>query len=191
MAEAKILVVDDNPNVLRAITLVLKHAGYDVANAQTGEEAVTRAQAYAPDLILLDVVLPKIDGLEVCRRIKSKPDLASTSVVLISGTKTASISQAQGLELGADGYIARPISNRELVARVETILRLREVDEQIQQHQQELQQLIVERTETLETIRGATVDREVRMAELKDTIRKLRAQLEAAGIKPLTDDPFK
>ncbi len=191
MAKAKMLVVDDDPAILKSTTLILERAGYEVIQASSGEEALKQAQITTPDLILLDVVLPGIDGLEVCRRLKSNPKTASTAIILMSGAQTASESQAQGLELGADGYIARPVSNRELIARVEAVLRLRQVDKQIQQHQQELQQLIAERTEALETFRGATVDREVRMSDLKDVIRQLRAQLEEAGITPVANDPFK
>jgi len=122
--QTKLLIVDDDPHLLRAQTTLLERAGYRVFQAATGREALRLVREVDPQLILLDVMLPDIDGLEVCQRIKADPALAGTMVVLLSGVKTASHEQAEGLEAGADGVIARPVGNRELLARVEALLRL-------------------------------------------------------------------
>ena len=125
---ATILVVDDEPDIRTITARVLRSAGYEVFEAGTGSEALSIAEDRKPDVILLDVVLPDMDGVEVCRRLKSDPALAGCSVLLASHVKTLSDDQAGGLEAGADGYIARPISNRELLARVEAMVRTQRVE---------------------------------------------------------------
>ncbi len=120
----KVLVVDDDPDVLFATSRIVKSAGYEVFEASTGALCMKTARENRPDLILLDVVLPDVDGTKLCREIKSDPELKATFVVLISGTKISSHDQADGLDVGADGYIARPISNRELKARVDAMARI-------------------------------------------------------------------
>lgn len=141
---ARILVVDDDPQMLSVTSRVLQRAGYTVIEATTGNDGLRLAKERKPDLILLDVVLPDLDGLEVCRRVKADPALANSSVVLISGLRTATDSQAEGLETGADGYIARPISNRELLARVEALLRMRETERQLQAQTHALRERVKE-----------------------------------------------
>jgi len=133
---AQILIVDDDPHLRRAHARLLEKSGYRVLEAATGRDALRLAREARPDLILVDVVLPDIDGLEVCRRVKADETLAGIHVVLLSGVKTASENQAEGLEAGADGYIVRPISNRELVARVEALLRLGRVEEALRESEQ-------------------------------------------------------
>lgn len=186
--ETTILVVDDDPKILYSMTLVLENAGYNVVQAQTGEETLAQAREHAPDLILLDVMLPALDGMEVCRRLKTDPATADCCVILISGVRRRSEEQAEGLELGADGYIARPVSNRELLARVYVLLRQKKIEDALQTRQEELEELLEESTQMLETYRNATVDREVRMAELKDVIHRLQEQLEEAGLDPRADE---
>ena len=129
----RILVVDDDPAVIYALPLLLKSAGYDTRVAATGQGCLNRLKEALPDLILLDVTLPDMDGVEVCRRIKADPKLADTFVVLLSGIRTDSDKQAEGLEAGADGYIARPVGDRELLARVQALLRLREAEALVRQ----------------------------------------------------------
>jgi DNA-binding response OmpR family regulator len=120
----KILIVDDDPDVLSAIARVVQKAGYTVIQASTGGEAVKIARKEKPDLILLDVVLPDIMGTAICRRIKADPFFDGMFVILTSGVKTASHHQTEGLDTGADGYIARPVSNQELIARVNAMVRI-------------------------------------------------------------------
>lgn len=141
---AHILLVDDDPHMRQATSRLLEKAGHQVTEAGTGTQSVQLAREQKPDLILLDVVLPDMDGVEVCRRIKDEPALADCFVVLLSGFKTSSDAQASGLEAGADGYIARPISNRELLARVEAMLRVMRVEEALQENKERFQEIYTE-----------------------------------------------
>lgn len=120
----KVLIVDDDKDVLFATSRIVKSSGYEVYEASTGAECLESVKKHQPDLIILDVVLPDIDGTEICRQIKDDPTLNSCFVVMASGSKTSSLEQAEGLDIGADGYIARPISNPEFKARVNAMVRI-------------------------------------------------------------------
>ncbi len=134
----RILVVDDDPANLELTVHVLKAAGYEVDTATTGQEAIGALDGAKPALILLDVVLPDINGIDLCRRIKTTPGLSDVFVVLFSGWKTESEIQAEGLEAGADGYITRSVTNRELLARVHAMLRIRNAEERLRQSREEV-----------------------------------------------------
>ena len=125
--QIKIIVVDDDVNLLFATARILTSAGYKVETAAGGIEGLEKIRAGRPDLVLLDVVMPDLDGVTVCRQIKSDPDLRNVYVILISSMKTETLQQADGLESGADGYIARPVDKRELLARVEAMIRIKRV----------------------------------------------------------------
>ena len=135
-AEVEILVVDDDPDILSGTALLLRTAGYGVLEAANGEKGLEIVQERRPALVLLDRVLPDIQGLEVCRRIKADPGLAGIFVILLSNYHTSSREQSMGLESGADGCIGRPISNRELVARVEAMLRIRRTELALRQSEE-------------------------------------------------------
>jgi len=120
----RILVVDDDPDILHGTARLLEKAGYTVDRAASGEEALQAVRKHRPELLLLDHDLPGIDGAEVCRLIKLDPALADTLVVIVSASHAESDQQAEGLESGADGYIGRPIANRELLARVQSYVRI-------------------------------------------------------------------
>jgi len=122
---AKILIVDDDPLIRLGMQRALTAAGYQVFLAADGEECLRQVYAHQPDLVLLDVNMPKMDGFETLRRIKSDPSLASVFVIAVSGFRTDIDSQVYGLESSADGYLRRPISNRELLARVQAMLRIK------------------------------------------------------------------
>jgi len=124
----RILIVDDDPNLLRSHSRLLRKTGYEVIEATTGEDGLRLAQEHKPDLILLDAALPDVSGVEVCRRVKADPELAGSFVVLLSGVETTSDERAEGLEAGADGYIAQSVSNRELLARTEALLRIKRTE---------------------------------------------------------------
>jgi DNA-binding response OmpR family regulator len=119
-----ILMVDDEPVTLFATVRLLRSAGYNVFEADSGAGCLSIAREKKPDLILLDVQLPDIVGFEVCRQIKADTELRQSYVVLLSGVMTNSDNQSEGLEIGADGYLARPIANRELLARVQAMVRI-------------------------------------------------------------------
>ena len=107
-AGKKLLVVDDDPEELFVVARMLLKAGYLVEEAHSGAEAIDKARQFAPDLILLDVVMPGMDGFEICEQIKSDRQLKEIFVVLVSGMKKTPEYQAKGLNAGADGFIARP-----------------------------------------------------------------------------------
>ncbi len=135
----KILIVEDDPAILLASRRVLEKAGYETLGAASAADALRLTREHQPELVLLDVNLPDKSGLEVCRQIKATPELQDTFVIIASGTYTDSESQAAGLDLGADGYITRPIPNRELLARVEAMLRIRTAKVSLRRAQAETQ----------------------------------------------------
>lgn len=115
----KILVVDDEPNIIELAKLYLEREGYEVEGAANGHDALSRQRAGNPDLIVLDLMLPDIDGYEVCRQIRTKSDVP----ILMLTARKEDIDKIVGLELGADDYLTKPFNPRELVARVRAILR--------------------------------------------------------------------
>ncbi|MEO6874842.1 MAG: response regulator transcription factor [Opitutaceae bacterium] len=119
----RILVVDDNAAALKGCVRLLRQAGYEVAQAEDGRAALALVRTFRPALVLLDVVLPDISGREVLRQIKADPQWAGISVVLFSSIAISPEAMSAGLKVGADGYIARPIPNHELLARVRAVLR--------------------------------------------------------------------
>lgn len=115
----KILIVDDEKPISDIINFNLAKEGYEIHTAFDGEEAVNQFETVQPDLVLLDLMLPKMDGLEVCRQIRKNSDVP----IIMLTAKDSEIDKVLGLELGADDYITKPFSNRELVARVKANLR--------------------------------------------------------------------
>ncbi|KAF5431344.1 two-component system, OmpR family, phosphate regulon response regulator PhoB [Candidatus Methanophagaceae archaeon] len=122
MAKDKILVVDDEKDILDLVEYNLKQNGYKVSCVATGEEALEAARSFNPDLILLDLMLPGVDGFDVCKDLKSQPETSEIPVIMLTA-KSEDIDVVTGLELGADDYITKPFSPRVLVARVRAILR--------------------------------------------------------------------
>ncbi len=114
-----VLVVDDEPHIVELVRYNLVQEGFDVSIAYDGHDALEKARAHAPDLIILDLMLPYMDGLEVCRRLRR----ASSVPILMLTAKDGEQNRVLGLELGADDYVTKPFSPRELVARVRAILR--------------------------------------------------------------------
>jgi two-component system alkaline phosphatase synthesis response regulator PhoP len=125
MAKQKILVVDDEEDILELLTFNLTKEGYDVSSASTGEEALSVARTESPDLILLDLMLPGMDGLEVARRIKGEPSTKNIPIVMLTA-KGEESDIVTGMELGADDYITKPFSRKVLVARLRAVLRRKE-----------------------------------------------------------------
>lgn len=117
----KILVVDDEENILISIEFLLQRAGYEVAVARDGDEALAQAERFSPDLVLLDVMMPKKDGYEVCRILRQDPRYERCKIVLLTA-KGRDIDRAKGLAQGADDYLTKPFATRELLERVEHLL---------------------------------------------------------------------
>jgi PAS domain S-box-containing protein len=135
-ARARLLVIDDNEIKRRGVARVLRAADYEIVEAATGADGLRLAQETMPDLILLDRLLPDIDGVEVCRQLKTGAHTSNLFVVFLSASQTSSDSQAAGLEGGADGYVAHPVGNRELVARVEAMLRIKRAEDHLRESEE-------------------------------------------------------
>ncbi len=121
---AKILVADDEPNIVRLLRLYLRNEGYEVVAAGDGREALERFRREAPDLVLLDLMMPELGGYEVCTEIRK----SSNVPVLMLTARSEDVDKIVGLEMGADDYITKPFNPREVVARVKAALRRREWD---------------------------------------------------------------
>jgi diguanylate cyclase (GGDEF)-like protein/PAS domain S-box-containing protein len=130
--KAKILVVDDDATVLLLFTTLLADEGYEVYEAITGQGCLDTVRSQHPDIVLLDVMLPDMTGVEVCRRIKTEPGLQGTLVILVSGARISSEYQAEGLDIGADGYIVKGVSNREFLARIQSLVRIKRAEDALQ-----------------------------------------------------------
>lgn len=122
MSKEKILIVDDEEHIIELLKFNLINAGYDVLTANNGIDAVKVAKIEKPSLLLLDLMLPGIDGFDVCKEIKRDKDMQKTSIIMITA-KGEELDKILGLELGADDYITKPFSIRELLARVKAVLR--------------------------------------------------------------------
>ncbi len=116
---SKILVVDDERNICELLTLYLVKEGYTVETAEDGQAAVEKFRSFDPDLILLDIMLPKMDGWQVCREIRKS---SNVPIIMVSA-KGETFDKVLGLELGADDYVTKPFDSKELMARVKTVLR--------------------------------------------------------------------
>ncbi len=118
----KILVVDDEPNILTLLKMNLEMNRYEVVTAETGQAAIDMAVREKPDLILLDLMLPDIDGTSVCQRIRTAPDTRVIPIIMLTA-KTDEMDMIVGLEVGADDYITKPFSIREVVTRIKVLFR--------------------------------------------------------------------
>ncbi|MCC7265421.1 MAG: response regulator transcription factor [Candidatus Latescibacteria bacterium] len=119
---AKILIVEDEPDILELLSYNLRQAGYEVFTAAEGEEGLRLAEEQIPDLVVLDLMLPGMDGLELCRLLKQRESLRRVPVLMLTA-KAEEVDRIVGLELGADDYVTKPFSPRELVLRIKAILR--------------------------------------------------------------------
>ena len=118
----KVLIVDDEAHILELLEFNLKKNGYDVVKAENGLMAIDLAKESKPDIILLDLMLPDLDGIEVCRRLKRERDTSAIPIIMLTA-KSDEIDKIIGLEMGADDYVTKPFSVRELIARIKTVSR--------------------------------------------------------------------
>lgn len=128
MSKKKIVIVEDEPDILEVLSYNLKREGFEVTTALDGTTGLGLVEKLAPDLVLLDLMLPGIDGLEICRQIKGNKKLAHISVIMVSA-KGEESDVVLGLGIGADDYIAKPFSPRELIARVKAVIRRSQVSD--------------------------------------------------------------
>jgi len=117
---SKVLIVDDEPNIVLSLEFLMKQQGYETRVARDGDEALAEVERFRPDLVLLDVMLPRRDGFEVCQRLRT--DGWSDLKILMLTAKGRDVEIEKGLALGADGYVTKPFSTAELVARVADML---------------------------------------------------------------------
>jgi len=120
--EAKILLVDDEPDIIEFIGFNLEKEGYQVETAQTGEEALDKAKLFVPDLIILDVMMPGMDGIETCEKLRAMP-LLNNPIITFLTARGEDYSQIAGFEAGADDYIAKPVKPKVLISRVKALLK--------------------------------------------------------------------
>ncbi len=152
----KILIVDDEPDILELIEYNLKKEGYQVFLARNGQEAVAEAKRALPDLIVLDIMMPKMDGIEACRIMRTMPEFKNTFMVFLTA-RSEEYSEIAGFNVGADDYIAKPIKPRALVSRINAILRRNAPAEDVTENKLEIGDLVIDREAYLVFLRGAKV----------------------------------
>ena len=117
----KILIADDEPNIVVSLEFLMKQRGYEVRAVRNGEEALSAIDEFAPDLILLDIMMPRISGYDLCQRVRENPAWRGIKIVMLSA-KGRHIEVTKGMAVGADAYITKPFSTKELIARVGELL---------------------------------------------------------------------
>jgi two-component system alkaline phosphatase synthesis response regulator PhoP len=143
-SKQKILIVDDEPDILELIEYNLKKEGYQVYTARNGQEAVAEAKKHQPDLIVLDIMMPKMDGIEACRIMRTMPEFKTTFMVFLTA-RSEEYSEIAGFNVGADDYIAKPIKPRALVSRINAILRRNAAPEEVTDNKLEIGDLVIDR----------------------------------------------
>jgi class 3 adenylate cyclase len=180
---ARILVVDDNAANVDILRARLSSQGYQIVTASDGEEAIAATKAHLPDLILLDVMMPKLDGIEVCRRLRADHALPFIPIVLVTA-KSDPKDVVTALEAGGDEYLTKPVDHASLVARVKSMLRIKALQDQVQEQAAQLK----EWNRTLEQRVAQQLEEMQRLSRLKRFFSPQVADLILAGG---TDDPLK
>lgn len=175
MSKEKILIVEDEKDIVKMLEYNLKKEGFKTLSARDGESAVNLAGKEHPDLVLLDLMLPGIDGLEVCKRLKSEKKTASIPIIMLTA-KSQESDKIVGLELGADDYVTKPFSPRELIARIKAVLRRAEEKGKIPD-MLKTGDLIVDLSKIAVTIKGKPVELTSKEFELLKTLIKARGRV--------------
>jgi two-component system phosphate regulon response regulator PhoB len=152
----KILVVDDEPEAVELVEFNLKQAGFAVFTAMDGTQALKKARASSPSLIVLDLMLPEIDGLELCKMLRRDPATAAIPIIMLTA-KAAEIDRVLGLELGADDYLTKPFSPRELVLRVKKLLQRGQAAEE-EPESYKVGELVIDHPRHLVSWRGKPIE---------------------------------
>lgn len=146
--KCRILVVDDEPSVIEIVTFFLEKHGYQVLSASNGQEALERIRVDDPDVVIMDINMPEMDGIEACRRIKRSPKTRFLPVILVTARGDTE-TRIQGKDAGADDFLDKPVNELELATRVRTLLRSALLYEQVENNNRELEQRVAERTAEL------------------------------------------
>jgi class 3 adenylate cyclase/CheY-like chemotaxis protein len=180
---ARILIVDDNAANVDILRARLAAHGYDLVTAADGEEALAAAREHLPDLILLDVMMPKLDGIEVCRRLRADASMPFIPIILVTA-KSDPKDVVAALEAGGDEYLTKPVDHASLVARVKSMLRIKALHDQVQEQSSQLQ----EWNRTLEQRVAEQLAQMERLGRLKRFFSPQLAELILSGS---ADDPLK
>ena len=148
---AKILIVDDTPHNVKLLADLLAVKGYAVLTASSGAQALEKVETEAPDLVLLDVVMPAMSGYEVCRKIRGNPTTAVLPVVMVTALDPAQ-ERLKGIEAGADDFLSKPINQQELLARVRSLLRIKELHDELAEWNRTLEQRVAAQVAQLERL---------------------------------------
>ncbi|HYK19405.1 MAG TPA: PAS domain S-box protein, partial [Pyrinomonadaceae bacterium] len=184
----------DSDDLRAVFSTLLKRAGYETLNARSGAECLRIVAENPPDLVLLDVILPDMTGVDVCKAIKGSERSAGVLVLNISGVRTSAINEIEGLEGGADGYITKPIDGRTLIAHVNALLRMKRAEQEIEAAREELENKVLQRTAELVAantfLQQEIADRKRVEDALKEAEEKYRGIFENAieGIFQSTPD---
>ena len=118
---SSVLIVDDEDHIVTSLSYVMKNAGFEVSSASDGEEALAKISSIKPDLVILDVMMPKLDGFEVCKAVRADSSLNSVRIIILTA-KGRDTERQKGLELGADDYLTKPFSTRDILDRAKELL---------------------------------------------------------------------
>lgn len=154
--KSRILIVDDEPDVLELLRFNLKEAGFDVVTADNGNDALQKTRQEHPDLVVLDLMIPEIDGLEVCKCLRADASTAAIPILILTA-KSAEIDRVLGLEFGADDYVTKPFSPRELILRIKNVIRRRQTEAEVMD-QYQVGNLVVDIPRHQVTLRGREID---------------------------------
>lgn len=185
--KARILIVDDTPKNIQVLGTILKIKNYQINVAQNGLQALEVVQKIRPDLILLDVMMPELDGFETCKRLKASEDTRDIPVIFL----TAKVEQEDiinGFKLGAVDYVTKPFNQTELLARVDTHIQLQKAREELQNQNEILEQKVRERTQEIRETQKETLVRLTNASELRDTdtgmhIRRIQGYSELLALE--------
>jgi len=186
----QILIADDNPENLDIFRTRLAVHGYEILTATDGEQALAIAREKQPDLILLDVMMPKMDGIEVCRRLKADPSFPFVPIIMITA-KADSQDVVAGLEAGADEYLTKPVDHTALVARVKSVLRIKALHDSVQEQAAQLEAQTVQLAEWNRTLEQRVEEQVAQLERLGRLKRFFSPQLAELIVAGGAEDPLK
>jgi DNA-binding response OmpR family regulator len=173
----RILVVDDEPDVLELVEYNLSGAGFSVITASDGAEALAKIRTHQPDLVILDVMMPEMDGTELCKLLRRDPATADIPIILLTA-RAGEIDRVLGFELGADDYVTKPFSPRELVLRVKSLLRRGQISEE-KSEVMTFGDLIIDIPRHQVTVKGAVVSLTATEFKLLTTLAHRRGRVQS------------